>query len=135
MQTHANYALKLHTQKKKKEKERERERDQKPLISWSWPSIFTNMVFPHPPGAVNRSCCFFSSSSLVFKTFKGSSIPTVKSGGPVTEHDNLCSTGAFRDLGAGAGLDNFWKMWVRVQRDLAIKKLLKIFLFIFLIYC
>ena len=31
MQTHANYALKLHTQKKKKEKERER--DQIPLIS------------------------------------------------------------------------------------------------------
>ena len=50
----------------------------------------------------------------------------------------LCSTGAFRDSGAGAGagvgLSNFWKKWVRVRRDLAIKKLLKIFLFIFSIY-
>ena len=46
----------------------------------------------------------------------------------------LCSTGAFRDSGAGAGaeLDNFWKRWVRVRRDSAIKKLLKIFLFNFL---
>ena len=40
----------------------------------------------------------------------------------------------FRDLGAGAGLGNFWKRWVRVRRDSAIKKLLKIFLFIFSIY-
>ena len=35
---------------------------------------------------------------------------------------NLCSTGAFRDSGAGAGLSNFWKRWVRVRRDSAIKK-------------
>ena len=34
----------------------------------------------------------------------------------------LCSTGAFRDSGAGAGLGNFWKRWVRVRRDSAIKK-------------
>ena len=51
---------------------------------------------------------------------------------------NLWSTGAFRDSGAGAGvgagLGNFWKRWVRVRRDSAIKKLLKIFLFIFSIY-
>ena len=44
----------------------------------------------------------------------------------------LWSTGAFWDWGAGAGmgagLGNFWKRWVRVRRDLAIKKLLKIFL-------
>ena len=45
-----------------------------------------------------------------------------------------CSTGAFRDsgAGAGAGLGNFWKRWVRVRQDSAIKKLLKIFLFNFL---
>ena len=39
---------------------------------------------------------------------------------------HLCSTGAFRDsgagAGAGAGLGNFWKRWVRVRRDSAIKK-------------
>ena len=35
---------------------------------------------------------------------------------------------------AGAGLGNFWKKWVRVRQDSAIKKLIKIFLFIFLIY-
>ena len=46
----------------------------------------------------------------------------------------LCSTGAFRDSGAGAGLGNFLKRWVRVRRDSAIKKLLKISLFIFSIY-
>ena len=42
----------------------------------------------------------------------------------------LWSTGAFRDsgAGAGAGLGNFWKRWVRVRQDSAIKKLLKIFL-------
>ena len=53
--------------------------------------------------------------------------------------DNLCCTGAFRDsdadVGAGVKLGNFLKKWVRVRRDSAIKKLLKIFLFIFLIYC
>ena len=40
------------------------------------------------------------------------------------------STGAFQDsgAGAGAGLGNFWKRWVRVWQDSAIKKLLKIFL-------
>ena len=43
----------------------------------------------------------------------------------------LWSMGAFRDFGAGAGLGNFWKMCVRVWWDSAIKKLLKIFLFIF----
>ena len=46
--------------------------------------------------------------------------------------DNLWSTGAFRDsgagAGAGAGLGNFLKKWVRVRQDSAIKKLLKIFL-------
>ena len=47
---------------------------------------------------------------------------------------DLCSTGAFWDSGVGAGLGNFWKRWVRVRRDSAIKKLLKIFLFIFSIY-
>ena len=43
---------------------------------------------------------------------------------------NLWSTGAFRDSGAGADarLGNFWKKWVRVRQDSAIKKLLKIFL-------
>ena len=46
----------------------------------------------------------------------------------------LRSTGAFRDsgvgvgVGAGAGLGNFWKKWVRVWWDSAIKKLLKIYL-------
>ena len=45
---------------------------------------------------------------------------------------NLCSMDAFRDSGAGARLGNFWKRWVPVQRDSAIKKLLKIFWFIFL---
>ena len=39
----------------------------------------------------------------------------------------LCSTGAFRDSGAGAGLGNFWKRWVRVRRDSAIKKIKKYF--------
>ena len=48
--------------------------------------------------------------------------------------------GAFRDSGAGAGVGagarfgNFLKRWVRVWRDSVIKKLLKIFLFIFSIY-
>ena len=64
-----------------------------------------------------------------------------KCGSKNTFH-NLCSTGAFRDsgAGAGAGLGNFWKRWVRVRvrvrvrRDSAIKQLLKIFLFIFSIY-
>ena len=36
------------------------------------------------------------------------------------------SMGAFQD--SGAGLGNFWKRWVRVRQDSAIKKLLKIFL-------
>ena len=53
-------------------------------------------------------------------------------------YSDQCSTGAFRDsgagAGAGAGLGNFRKRWVRVRRDSAIKKLLKIFLFIFSIY-
>ena len=40
----------------------------------------------------------------------------------------LWSTGAFRDSGAGARLGNFWKKWVRMRQDSAIKKLLKIFL-------
>ena len=41
--------------------------------------------------------------------------------------------GAFSDSGAGAGvgLGNFSKSRVRVQQGAAIKKLLKIFLFIF----
>ena len=47
------------------------------------------------------------------------------------EHSKLWSIGAFWDSGAGAGLGNFWKSRVRVRRDSAIKKLLKIFLFIF----
>ena len=44
--------------------------------------------------------------------------------------------GAFRDsgVGAGAGLGNFLKSRIQVQRDSAIKKLLKIFLFIYFIY-
>ena len=33
-----------------------------------------------------------------------------------------------------AGLGNFWKSRVRVRQDSAIKKLLKIFLFIFYLY-
>ena len=70
----------LHDKKKKG-------RDQIPLISLSWPSIVTNVVFPHPSGAVSRSCCFFLFNSCVFNTFKGTSIPTVKSGGLGTSHD------------------------------------------------
>ena len=50
----------------------------------------------------------------------------------------LRSTGVFWEsgAGAGAGLGNFWKTRVRVRMrpDSAIKKLLKIFLFIFSIY-
>ena len=46
--------------------------------------------------------------------------------------------GEFQDLvagaRAGAGLGNFLKNRVRVWRGVAIKKLLKIFLFIFSIY-
>ena len=56
-----------------------------------------------------------------------------KCGSKNTFH-NLCSTGEFWDSGAGAGLGNFLKRWVWVRRDSAIKKLLKIFLFIFSIY-
>ena len=53
-----------------------------------------------------------------------------------TLSSSLCSMGAFRDsgAGAGAGLGNFRKRWVRVRWDSEIKKLLKIFLFIFSIY-
>ena len=48
----------------------------------------------------------------------------------IVERKHLWSAGAFRNLGAGAGagLSNFWKNRVQVWRDLAIKKLLKIFL-------
>ena len=48
----------------------------------------------------------------------------------IVERKHLWSAGAFRDLGvgAGAGLGNFWKNRVQVQRDLTIKKLFKIFL-------
>ena len=54
----------------------------------------------------------------------------------------LWSIGAFLDTGAGAGagvgagvgFSNFWKSRVRVQWGMTIKKLLKIFLFIFSIY-
>ena len=55
---------------------------------------------------------------------------------PTTTNKALWSTGAFPDLGAGAGagLGNFWKNKVRVQWGAAIKKLLKIFLFLFSIY-
>ena len=46
----------------------------------------------------------------------------------------LWSTGVFLDSGSGAGvgvgLGNFWKSKVRVQQGVAIKKLLKIFLYI-----
>ena len=55
-----------------------------------------------------------------------------KSASNVRQGDKQWSTGAFRDsgagAGAGAGLGNFWKRWVRVRQDSAIKKLLKIFL-------
>ncbi len=50
----------------------------------------TNVVFLHPAGAVSRSCCccfLFLFNSCVFNTFKCTSIPTVKSGGPGTSHD------------------------------------------------
>ena len=52
----------------------------------------------------------------------------------------LWSMGAFPDsgasvgAGAGAGLSNFWKNRVRVRQGATIKKLFKIFLFIFSIY-
>ena len=44
----------------------------------------------------------------------------------------LWRTGVFLDSGAGVGvgLDNSWKSKVRVQQGVAIKKLLKIFLYI-----
>ena len=65
------------------------QRDQIPWMFSSWQSISTNVVLPHPPAAVTRSCCCFSSfNSCVFNTFKGTSNPTVKSGGLGTEHDN-----------------------------------------------
>ena len=52
---------------------------------------------------------------------------------PIRDSDiQLWSNGAFPD--SDAGLGNFWKSRVRVRRDSAIKKLLKIFLFIFSIY-
>ena len=47
------------------------------------------------------------------------------------KHGCILDSGA--SASAGAGL--FWKRWVRVRRDSTIKNLLKIFLFIFLIYC
>ena len=53
---------------------------------------------------------------------------------PTTTNKALWTTGVFPDLGADAGLSNFWKNRVWVRQDAAIKKLLKIFLFIFSIY-
>ena len=54
------------------------------------------------------------------------------------ERSLLWSTGAYSDSSAGAdvgaGLCNFWKSRVWVQWGAAIKKLLKIFLFIFFTY-
>ena len=60
-----------------------------PLIWSSWQSIWTNVVFPRPPGAVNRSSCTSSFNSNVFNFFIGISNPTVKSGGSRTAHDTL----------------------------------------------
>ena len=77
---HYNYIHKKRKQKKEKKREGSN--------TFNFLVIFTNVVFMHPPRVVSRSCCFFSSSSFIFKTFKGSSIPTVISGGPGTEHDN-----------------------------------------------
>ena len=53
---------------------------------------------------------------------------------PTTTNKALWTTGVFPDLGADAGLSNFWKNRIWVRQDAAIKKLLKIFLFIFSIY-
>ena len=44
-------------------------------------------------------------------------------------------SGAGAGAGAGTGVGNFLKTRVRVQQTVAIKKLLKIILFIFSIYC
>ena len=43
--------------------------------------------------------------------------------------------GVGADVDAGVRLSNFLKCRVWVRQDAAIKKLLKIFLFIFFIYC
>ena len=70
-------------------------------------------------------------SSLSHITTTTSKPPSSSSINSATINKNLWSTGAFRDSGAGAGtgagLGNFWKRWVRVWWDSAIKKLLKIF--------
>ena len=51
-----------------------------------------------------------------------------------TTGHSLWSTGAFPDSGAGVGLGNFWKSWMRVRRGVGCgaKKLLKIFYLYFL---
>ena len=70
-------------------RERERGEECAPLICLSWQSICTNVVFPHPAGAVNRSWCTSSFNSSVFNSFIGVSNPTVKSGGLRTAQNTL----------------------------------------------
>ena len=60
-----------------------------PLIFSSWQSIWTNVVFPLPAGAVNRSWCTSSFNSSVFNSFIGTSNPTVKIGGLRTAQNAL----------------------------------------------
>ena len=60
-----------------------------PLIISSWQSIWTNVVFPHPAGAVNRSWCTSSFNSSAFNSFIGISNPTVKIGGLRTAQNAL----------------------------------------------
>ena len=60
-----------------------------PLIFSSWQSIWTNVVFPHPAGAVNRSWCTSSFNSSAFNSFIGISNPTVKIGGLRTAQNAL----------------------------------------------
>ena len=60
-----------------------------PLIFSSWQSIWTNVVFPHPAGAVNRSWCTSSFNSSAFNSFIGISNPTVKMGGLRTAQNAL----------------------------------------------
>ncbi|KAM4109067.1 hypothetical protein ACB094_03G092800 [Castanea mollissima] len=57
----------------------------------------TNVVFPHPPGAVTRSgdSSFPSFNNIVFDSFNGSSSPTINFGGGGTEHNTPAPTAFF----------------------------------------
>jgi len=103
---------------------------------WQSPSVANHCWFHLNDFKREQQCPTASRDS--FDNEQSVMVNTSNNGSFVASH-NLWSTGVFLDSGAGAsasaGLDNFWKSRVWMPQGMAIKKLLKIFLFLFSIYC